>query len=412
MKNKDYVQKLEKYSAHNYAPLPVVLSRGDGAKVWDVEGKEYIDFLACYSALNFGHGHPSILQVLQDQASQIALTSRAFCSKEMADFCEDLSLFCQQSFSRASVSETRDDLLVLPMNSGAEAVETTLKAMRKWGYETKGIPDEQAEIIVMENNFHGRTVTIVSFSSEPSYRNGFGPFTPGFHTVPFGDAAALERSVTQNTVGVLLEPIQAEAGILIPPAGYLKEVRAICDRHHILLALDEIQTGLCRTGKNFCFEHEGISPDVLILGKSLGGGLLPISATIARREVLNVFQPGQHGSTFGGNPLACAVGSKVISLLKDGHFALQADSIGKITQEVFKQMKSPWVKEIRGRGALIGIELYPEAGGARKYCEALMERGVLCKETHDHVIRIAPPLVIKDSELRQGLAAICDVLQG
>lgn len=398
MRTPSLIEKMEKYSAHNYKPLPVVLARGSGAKVWDVDGKEYLDFLACYSALNFGHQHPLLLATLKGQAEKLAVCSRAFHSEELALFCEELANFCGL--------ET-----VLAMNSGTEAVETAIKIARKWGYKKKGVPEGKAKIVAMRNNFHGRTIAVVSFSTEGIYRDGFGPFAPGFEVVPYGDFAALEKAIDVNTVGVLLEPIQAEAGILIPPAGYLTQVAKLCRDKKALFLLDEIQTGLGRTGKDFCFQHEGATPDVLILGKSLGGGLIPLSAVVSRREVMDVIGPGEHGSTFGGNPLAAALGRAVLKLMAKEKFSERAEAIGKIVVEELTKVPLPKVKEVRGKGALIGIEMAESSGGARKYCERLAGQGVLCKETHDYVIRIAPPLVITDSEVRAGVTKIIQTIQ-
>lgn len=398
MQSKDLISKVNQFGAHNYHPLPVVLNRGQGSKVWDVEGKEYLDFLSCYSALNFGHQHPNLVKALKEQVEKLAVCSRAFYSEELCLFSEELAKFTGLE-------------MVLPMNSGAEAVETAIKLARKWGYQKKKIPENKAKIIAMENSFHGRTVSLISFSSEELYRREFGPFTPGFHTVPFGDEAAIEKAIDNDTVAVLLEPIQAEAGILIPEKGYLKRVQEICKKRGVLLILDEIQTGLGRTGKDFCFQYEIDKPDVLILGKSLGGGLLPLSAAVARREVMEVIRPGEHGSTFGGNPLACAVGRAALKVLRDEKFSEKAQAIGEEVQKVLRSKTLPDVQEIRGMGALIGIELKKSTGGARKYCERLAELGVLCKETHDYVIRIAPPLTMSPQETRAGVEKIVQVIQ-
>lgn len=392
------ILKVEKYGAQNYKPLPVVLNRAAGSRVWDVEGKEYIDFLATYSALNFGHQHPRLVDALKRQLDRIAVCSRAFHSEELCYFSEELARFCGHD-------------AVLPMNSGTEAVETAIKLARKWGYTRKGVPADKAEILVCRNNFHGRSIAIVSFSSEPAYRDGFGPFAPGFVSVPFGDAAALEKAMTANTVAVLLEPIQAEAGILVPPAGYLAKVSALCREKNILFMADEIQTGLGRTGRDFCVQHDDVVPDVFILGKSLGGGLIPLSAVVANRNVMDVLRPGQHGSTFGGNPLACAVGREAIRLLKEEKLSERAQTLGELAMGILRKEKLPHVKEIRGRGALIGIEMDATAGGARRYCERIAERGVLCKETHDHVIRIAPPLTTPESDVEHGVGIIVDVIR-
>jgi len=389
---------MEKFSAKNYLPLPVMLARGQGAKVWDVDGKEYLDFLACYSALNFGHQHPRLLAALKGQVEKLAVCSRAFHSEELALFCEELATFCGME-------------QVLPMNTGTEAVETALKLARKWGYQKKKVAEGKAKILVMRNNFHGRTISIVSFSTEAGYRDDYGPYTPGFELLEFGDVTAVDKAIDENTVAVLLEPIQAEAGILLPPTGYLSEVRKITRKKNVLFMLDEIQTGLGRTGRDFCFQHEGIVPDVLILAKSLGGGLIPLSAVVASEEVMGVFRPGQHGSTFGGNPLACAVGRAVLETLRKEKLSERAETLGKIIREELNRTPLPKVKEIRGKGALVGIEMTPASGGARAYCEKLATLGVLCKETHDYVIRIAPPLTITESELRSGLQKIIQVIQ-
>lgn len=395
--SKDLIEKVQKYGAHNYHPLSVVLREGHGASVKDVEGKEYIDFLSCYSALNFGHQNPKIIAALKTQLDKLAVCSRAFYSEELSYFCEELAKFAQMES-------------VLTMNSGAEACETAIKVARKWGYQKKGVAADQANIIVMENNFHGRTVALISFSTEPIYRDDFGPFAPGFRLVPYGDSAKLEAAIDKNTVGVLLEPIQAEAGILRPPAGYLKTVREICDRNRVLMMVDEIQTGLGRTGRDFCFQHDGISVDMIILGKSLGGGVLPLSAVVAKKEVMDVIRPGEHGSTFGGNPLACAVGRAAIRLLQDEKLSARAARLGDLVMQRLSLVRSPLVKEVRGLGLLIGIELHPSAGGARVYCEKLATQGVLCKETHDHVIRIAPPLTIDEATLMEGLERVIKVI--
>lgn len=397
-RSKNLIDTMEKYGAHNYHPLPVVLAKGKGARVWDVDGKEYLDFLACYSALNFGHQHPRLVEAMKEQVDKLAVCSRAFFSEELALFSEELVKFCGLES-------------VLFMNSGAEAVETAMKMARKWGYEKKGIPADRAKIIAFENNFHGRTISIVSYSSEPAYRNGFGPFTPGFTVVPFSDLKALEKAIDENVVGILMEPIQAEAGILLPYDGFLADVRRLCDQKNILMMADEIQTGMGRTGKDFCFQHENTVPDVLILGKSLGGGLIPVSAVVSKKTVMDVIKPGQHGSTFGGNPLGSAVGRATLKLLRDEKFSARANEIGSSVMEILKGQKLPGVKALRGKGALIGIDLDPSTGGARRYCERLAEVGVLCKETHDYVIRIAPPLVMTDSEVEQGIMKVAKVIQ-
>lgn len=398
MNSKELISLVDKYGAHNYHPLPVMLVKGKGSQVWDKEGKEYLDFLSCYSALNFGHQHPKVVEALKSQVDKLAVCSRAFYSEELCLFSEELARFTGLD-------------MVLAMNSGAEAVETAIKISRKWGYKTKNIPENKANIVVMQNNFHGRTVTLVSFSSEPLYKNDFGPFTSGFKVVPFDDVKAIESAIDENTVAVLMEPIQAEAGILVPAPGYLKKVRELCDSKNVLLILDEIQTGLGRTGKDFCYQHENILPDVLVLGKSLGGGLLPLSAAIAKKSVMDVIRPGEHGSTFGGNPLACHVGRTALKVLKEERLSERSARLGEIIFSKLSEQKLPIVKEIRGRGALVGIELKEESGGARKYCERLGEMGVLCKETHDYVIRIAPPLNIDEKLLLQGIEKVTQVIK-
>ncbi len=397
MKSEDYIRLENKYGANNYKPLDVVLTRGEGIWVWDVEGRKYMDCLSSYSAINQGHCHPKILSALKQQAEKLTLVSRAFHSDQLGPFYEEI---CQRTNSHS----------VLPMNSGAEAVETAIKAVRKWGYQVKKVAPGQAEIIVCENNFHGRTLTIVGFSTEEQYRDGYAPFTPGFKTIPFGDAEALEAAITPNTVGFLVEPIQGEGGVIVPPEGYLKSVREICDRNNVMLILDEIQTGLGRTGKLFAEEHEGIESDLTLVGKALSGGFYPVSAVLSNKEVLGVFKPGDHGSTFGGNPLACAVARAAFSVLFEEKMIENAAVQGDYFQKRLKEIKSPHIKEVRGKGLLIGVELVPEAGGARRFCEALRDKGILCKETHTHVIRFAPPLVIKQDELDWALERIGGVL--
>jgi ornithine--oxo-acid transaminase len=369
------------YGARNYKPLDVVLTRGEGAYVWDVEGRRFLDCLSAYSAVNQGHCHPKILAALIDQASRLTLTSRAFRNDQLPLFYEEL---CALTRSHKA----------LPMNSGAEAVETALKVARKWGYDVKGVPDGEAEIIVCDGNFHGRTLAIVGFSTDPGSRNGFGPFPPGFRVVPFGDTGALERAITPNTIAFLVEPIQGEAGVIIPPAGYLKAARDLCTRYNIILILDEIQTGLGRTGRLLAEEHEGVEADLTLVGKALGGGFLPVSAVLSNNDVLGVLKPGEHGSTFGGNPLACAVARAALKVLVEEGMIENADAMGARLMAALRYLGSDVVKEVRGRGLLIAIELTAAAGGARAYCERLAARGLLCKETHENVIRIAPPLII------------------
>ena len=397
METRDYIELEEKYGAHNYKPLEVVLSRGQGVWVWDVEGKKYLDCLASYSAVNQGHCHPKIMKTMIEQCRKLTLTSRAFRNDQLGLLYEEL---CNLTNSHK----------VLPMNSGAEAVETVIKAVRKWGYKVKGVPKDRAEIIACENNFHGRTITLVGFSTEEHYREGFGPFTPGFRIVPFGDAEALESAVTPNTVGFLVEPIQGEAGIIIPPEGYLKKVKSICEKNNVILILDEIQTGLGRTGKLLAEQHEGIEADISLIGKALSGGFYPISAVLSNTEVLGVLRPGEHGSTFGGNPLACAVARTALRVLVEEGMIENSAAMGAYFLGELKKIRSPLIKEVRGRGLMIGVELFPEAGGARGYCEKLMGLGILCKETHDHIIRFAPPLVITKEEIDWALEKIEKVL--
>lgn len=383
------------YGARNYKPLDVILTRGEGVHVWDVDGRRYLDCLSAYSAVNQGHCHPKILSALVDQARKVTLTSRAFRNDQLPLLLEQLH-------------ELTGFEMTLPMNSGAEAVETAVKAARKWGHKVKGIPDGKAEIIVCANNFHGRTVTIVGFSTDEQYRDGFGPFTPGFKIVPYGDAAALRGAMTPNTCAFLVEPIQGEAGIVIPPAGFLKEAAAICRQNRVLLIADEIQSGLGRTGKLFAYMHEGIRPDVIIVGKALSGGFYPVSAVLASKEVLGVFHPGDHGSTFGGNPLACAVARAALRVLIDEKLPERSAELGGYFLEKLRTLRSPDLKEVRGRGLWIGIELHSPA---RPYCEALKEEGLLCKETHDRVIRIAPPLVITREEIDWAFERIKKVIE-
>ena len=383
LRTSELVEMENKYGANNYHPLDVVIERADGVWVYDVEGRRYLDCLAAYSAVNQGHCHPSILRTLTEQAQKVTLTSRAFRNEQLPLLYQDLHKLT--GYDKA-----------LPMNSGAEAVETALKTARKWGYKVKGIPQDKAEIIVCANNFHGRTISIVSFSTDEQYRDGFGPFTPGFKVIPFGDAKALREAITPNTCAFLVEPIQGEAGIVIPPRGFLKEAAEICRQNRVLLMADEIQSGLGRTGKLFAYMHEGITPDVLIVGKALAGGYYPVSAILASKEILGVFQPGDHGSTFGGNPLGCAVARTALQVLIEEKLVERSAEFGAYFLGLLRTLTSPNLKEVRGVGLWIGIELH---SSARPYCEALKEVGILCKETHDHVIRIAPPLVIKREEI-------------
>src|SRR5664280_2942545 len=382
-KSSELIEIEELYGAHNYLPLDVVIERGQGVWVYDVEGNRYLDCLSAYSALNQGHVHPKILSAMIEQAQRVTLTSRAFRNDQLPLFYKELH-------------DLTGFEMALPMNSGAEAVETAVKAARKWGYKLKGIPDGKAEIIVCANNFHGRTVTIVSFSTDEQYRDGFGPFTPGFKVIPFGDANALREAITSNTCAFLVEPIQGEAGIVFPPAGFLKEAAAICRENRVLLIADEIQSGLGRTGKLFAFMHEGITPDVVIVGKALSGGFYPVSAVLASKEVLGVFHPGDHGSTFGGNPLACAVARAALQVLTEEKLAERSAELGDYFLQKLKTLDSPHVREVRGKGLWLAIELDV---AARPYCEALKGLGILCKETHERVIRIAPPLVITREEV-------------
>jgi ornithine--oxo-acid transaminase len=383
----DYIALEDEWGAHNYHPLDIVVERAGGPWVYDVDGNRYLDCLSAYSAVNQGHCHPRILATLIDQAHRVTLTSRAFRNDQLPLFCAELAAVCDME-------------MVLPMNSGAEAVETAIKAARRWGYERKGIPDGQAEIIVFENNFHGRTTTIVGFSSEPAYRAGFGPFTPGFNLIRYGDIEALRDAITPNTCAVLMEPIQCEAGILIPPDGYLREARELCTRANVLLIADEIQTGLGRTGRMFACDHEDVVPDMYVLGKALSGGFYPVSAVVSRREVLGVLEPGSHGSTFGGNPLACAVARTALEVLRDEHLVERSASLGAWFKDQVRSIRHPDIASVRGRGLMIGIELRVPA---RPYCEALARRGMLCKETHEYVIRLSPPLVTAHADLQWAL---------
>jgi ornithine--oxo-acid transaminase len=397
MKAQDYISLEDEYGAHNYKPLDVVLSRGEGIWVWDVAGNKYMDCLSAYSAVNQGHCHPKIMATMIQQAKMLTLTSRAFRNDQLGLLYNEL---CSLTNSHK----------ILPMNSGAEAVETVIKAVRKWGYEVKGIPANQAEIIVCENNFHGRTITIVGFSTDKLSRQNFGPFTPGFKIIPFGDADALAAAITPNTVAFMVEPIQGEAGVIIPPNGYLQKVRSICSQNNVVLILDEIQTGLGRTGKLLAEEHEGIEADLTLIGKALSGGFYPISAVLSNREVMDVLRPGEHGSTFGGNPLACAVARTALKVLIEEHMIDNAAAMGDYFLANLAKIRAPHIKEVRGRGLMLAVELIPEAGGGRKYCEALMSRGLLCKETHENTIRFAPPLVITREEIDWALDRIEPVL--
>lgn len=398
MASKDYIVMEDLYGAQNYHPLDAVLVRGKGIWVWDVEGQKYLDFLSGYSAVNQGHCHPRLIKAAQSQLKRLTLTSRAFRND-------------QWPFLAKEICDLTGYEMVLPMNSGAESVETAIKAARKWAYQKKGVPEDRAEIIACSNNFHGRTVTIISFSTELLYRKDFGPFTPGFVIVPYGDADALAAAITPNTAAFLVEPIQAEAGILIPPPGYLKKAKEICEANNVLFISDEIQTGLGRTGTLFACDHEDVRADAVVIGKSLGGGCYPISATLASREVLGVFKPGEHGSTFGGNPFACAVAREALRIIQEENLMENAAVMGAYFLEKLKKIKSRHIKTVRGRGLLIGIELKPEAGGARRFCEELKKEGLLCKETHEHVIRFAPPLIIRQKDLNWALKKVKKVFR-
>ena len=394
-----YLAEADRFSAHNYKPLPVVLERGEGEWVWDVDGNRYLDMLSAYSALNQGHRHPTIIAAAEEQLSKLTLTSRAFHNDQMGPFVREL---CEATgYEKA-----------LPMNTGAEAVETAIKAVRKWGYKVKGVPEGKAEIIVCENNFHGRTTTIVGFSSEEQYRDGFGPFTPGFVLVPYGDADAFEAAVTENTVGFLVEPLQGEGGVVVPPDGYLRRTAEICRERRIAFMGDEIQTGLGRTGRLFCCEWDEVRPDVLIVGKALGGGVYPVSAALADAEIMDVFQPGDHGSTFGGNPLGAAVGRASLRVILDEKLSERSDELGTWFTGRLRDIGSPHVEEVRGRGLMIGVVIKESSGTARPFCEALQAKGILAKETHHQVIRFAPPLMIEQATLEDSLVDIEAVLLG
>ncbi len=392
-----FIDLEDRHGAHNYHPLEVVLNRGEGVWVYDVDGNRYLDCLSAYSAVNQGHCHPRILAALVAQAGRLTLTSRAFYNDQLGPFYQELSVFSGYD-------------MALPMNSGAEAVETAIKVARKWGYTVKGVPLHQAEIIVCAGNFHGRTTTIVSFSTETQYKEKFGPLTPGFVTVPYGDAAALAAAITPNTVAFLVEPIQGEGGVVVPPDGYLRAVAEICRHHNVLFLADEIQTGLGRTGKRFACDHEGVRPDVVILGKALSGGFYPISVVVADAPVLGVLEPGDHGSTFGGNPLAAAVARAALAVLQDEKLIENAAWQGGYLMDQLAALDSPHVREVRGRGLLVGIDLKPEAGGARRFCEALRHEGILAKDTHGTVIRLAPPLVISRAQVDWALERIATVM--
>jgi ornithine--oxo-acid transaminase len=394
----ELIELLERHSAHNYHPLPVVVAEAEGAWVTDVEGKCYLDLLAAYSALNFGHRHPDLIRAAKEQLDRLTLTSRAFHNDLLGPFCEQLADLCGMD-------------MVIPMNSGAEAVETALKTARRWGYEVKGVPDGSAKIVVCEGNFHGRTITIVGFSSDPSATGGFGPFTPGFVSIPYGDADALSTALEDpDVVGFLVEPIQGEAGVRTPPDGYLTEARRLCTERNVLLLADEIQAGLGRVGTTFASDHEGVKPDVYILGKALGGGILPVSAVVSREDVLGVIRPGEHGSTFGGNPIACAVGLEVLTLLRTGDYQRRSKGLGAWLLEELRGQAPSSVSEVRGRGLWFGIELTLEAAPARAVCERLLELGILAKDTHETTVRLAPPLVVSREDLEWALERIVSAL--
>ena len=394
-----FIDEAERWSAHNYKPLPVVLERGEGPWVWDVQGHRYLDMLAAYSALNQGHRHPRIIEAAREQMERLTLTSRAFHNDQMGPFLAEL---CRTAgFEKA-----------LPMNTGAEAVETAVKMVRKWGYEVKGVAPERAEIIACENNFAGRTTTIISFSSEEQYKAGFGPFTPGFRIVPYGDADALRDAITENTVGFIVEPIQGEGGVVVPPDGYLREAREICSEANVAFMADEVQTGLGRTGRLFCCDWEEVRPDVLIVGKALGGGVYPVSAVISDAEYMDVFRPGDHGSTFGGNPLGAAVARAALKVIVEEELPRRSAELGQWLMDELRAIDAPHVDHIRGKGLMIGVVVKASSGPARPFCEALMERGILAKETHHQVIRFAPPLNIDQALLQDALDEIGSVLRG
>lgn len=399
MNSQQHIDLAQKFGAHNYAPLPVVIQSARGAWVTDVDGKRYLDMLSSYSALNFGHSHPRLVKTMKEQLDRVAVTSRAFYNDQYGPFSKELAEFCGME-------------CVLPMNSGAEAVETAIKVARKWGYDVKGVASNQAEIICFENNFHGRTTTIVGFSTEPSAHTGFGPYAPGFRIAPYGSMAAVEKLINASTVAVLIEPIQGEGGILMPPPGFFKKLAESCRKNNVLLILDEIQTGLGRTGKKFAHYYDDIKPDMLILGKALGGGLLPVSAVVSSWAILGVLTPGTHGSTFGGMPLACAVARQALRVLEEEKLADRAAELGGYMMAQLAAMNSPMVREVRGRGLLIGVELKKEAGKAKPLCQALMHEGLLCKDTHEQVIRFAPPLVIDKADLDWALERIERVFCG
>ncbi|GAB3411498.1 aspartate aminotransferase family protein [Flindersiella endophytica] len=405
-----HIELAEKYAAHNYHPLPVVVAEAEGAWVTDVQGRRYLDCLAGYSALNFGHRHPQIVAAARDQLDRLTLTSRAFHHDQFGPFVAELSdLVAKMAPGNGQSVEAP---MVLPMNTGAEAVETALKLARKWGYERKGVPDGRAKIIVAGGNFHGRTITIVSFSDDPDAHDHYGPYTPGFVTVPYGDAGAIAAAIDDDTVAVLLEPIQGEAGVIVPPPGYLREVRQLCADNRVLFVADEIQSGLGRTGKTFACEHSGVVPDLIVLGKALGGGVVPVSAVVGNPEVLGVVQPGQHGSTFGGNPLACAVGRQVVGLLRQGTYQARAARLGDLLHARLGALVGQGLLEVRGVGLWAGLDIDPALGSGREVCAALAERGVLAKDTHGSTIRLAPPLVVEAADLEWAVEQLAEVLRG
>lgn len=395
----DIIKQTDEISAHNYHPLPLVLSRGEGIWVWDADGNKYLDCLSAYSAVNQGHCHPKIIKALTDQASRMTLTSRAFHNDQMGQFLKKLCTVTEMD-------------MALPMNTGAEAVETAIKAVRKWGYEVKGVEENKAEIICFRNNFHGRTMSTVSMSSEPDYRNNFGPFLPGFTLIDYNDITALENAITPNTVAIIMEPIQGEAGIIVPDQGYLTAARKICNKNNVLFVIDEIQTGLGRTGKMFTYQHEkNAKPDMLIVGKALSGGVYPVSAIVSSKEIMNVFTPGIHGSTYGGNPLGAAVGLAALEVIEEEKLVERSAMLGDYFIKKLSAIKTNKISEIRGKGLFIGIELHKSVGFARPYCEALMKKGMLCKETHDYVIRLAPPLILEKEDIDWMVDQIADVLK-
>lgn len=399
MTSSQSIDLVERYAARNYRPLPVVIARGDGVWVWDERGKKYMDLLSCYSALNFGHRHPAILAAVREQCERVTLVPRSYHNTELGPLCHELAELC--GLDR-----------VLPMNSGAEAVETAIKTARAWGYAHRGVAPGRAQIIVADQNFHGRTITVVSFSSEAHYRDGFGPFTPGFVSVPFGDAAALERAIGPDTVALMLEPIQGEGGVIVPPDGYLRACREICDRAGIVLIWDEVQTGFGRTGRNFRWQHEGAKPDLMMLGKALGGGVYPVSAVVGTEAVLGVLRPGQHGSTFGGNPLAMAIARASLRVLTEEKLADRAAEMGGVMIEGLRSIRHPAIREVRGKGLLLGIEVEPDAGGARRVCERLLEVGLVTYETHERVVRLAPPLIVSRADVDWALERIEEGFRG